>query len=111
MAKRTRSDAADLLKAISKQPAEGVEKPTDEIIEEKEGTPPKPTSKPKKTSFGSLEKRPKEQLNTTVDPDVKRAISLIQADVQRVGAKKPKIGEVIETAIMGLLESRGLSLD
>lgn len=58
-----------------------------------------------------LVKQPKEQLNTTVDPRVKDAILVIQLDVKKSGAKKPKMGEVLELAVFSLLEARGLSVD
>ena len=111
MAKKTRSDAADLLKAISKQPSEAPQEPLQTVSDKKQAEPRKAPPKPAQAVPSPLEKRSKEQLNTTVDPDVKRAITLIQQDVQRVGAKKPKIGEIIETAIFELLKARGLSLD
>ena len=58
-----------------------------------------------------IEKQPKEQLNTNVDVRVKQAIMMIQADVVAKGFKKPKIGEIIEDAVMKLLTERGLSLE
>ena len=36
---------------------------------------------------------------------------MIQADVVAKGFKKPKIGEIIEDAVMKLLTERGLSLE
>ena len=108
MTKRTRSDAADILKAISKQPTEQPEQ--QEQTEQKVLAASTKRTTSAETSSNRLEKRPKEQLNTTVDPEVKRAITLIQQDVQATGAKKPKIGEVIEQAIFDLLKKRNLEL-
>ena len=66
---------------------------------------------PNAESVVTIEKQPKEQLNTNVDVCVKQAIMMIQADVVAKGFKKPKIGEIIEDAVMKLLTERGLSLE
>ena len=62
------------------------------------------------TPVDTIEKRPKEQLNTNVDVRVKQAIMVIQQDVVAKGFKKPKMGEIIEEAVMKLLKERGLQL-
>lgn len=100
MNKKPRTDASELLQNISKHTH--VEKPVITVVE--------PKQESQTLMDTTLEKPEKEQLNTTVDPKVKQAISLIQADVQKKGAKKPKIGDVIETAIIELLHKRGLKL-
>ena len=69
------------------------------------------TSDTSATPVDTIEKRPKEQLNTNVDVRVKQAIMVIQQDVVAKGFKKPKMGEIIEEAVMKLLKERGLTVD
>jgi len=57
-----------------------------------------------------LDRREKEKLSTTVAPSTKLAITLIQEDALRRGWKKPKIGEILDEAVLLLLKQRGLSL-
>lgn len=72
---------------------------------------PKPQQKSKLLLLDDLEEKlSKEQLNVSVDSRVKHAITLIQGDVQKMGAKKPKIGEIVEAAIFALLKERKIEL-